>query len=117
MKIQQVTIEQRPDEDDDFVVFDTSLADNEGAHIVPRNSDSVCEIPTRTLSLFLAGLDYRMVSGKPNCSFLVEMPKEVRRRFQKLIGEGRMLSGAHLINAEMIRFYFGERDAAVSAYF
>jgi hypothetical protein len=115
--IVQVRIEQCVDEDDDFIVFETNLVDSAGNPGIRNNSSCACEVPMRTVILFLAGLDYRMVSGKANYSSLAVIPDHIRDFFQKSMAEGRMLSGAELIaNGERIRFSFGRRDAAVSEY-
>ncbi len=118
LNISHVCVEPRADEDDDFIIFSLNAPDAASDSSLANNSNCACELSMRTLIRFLAGLDYRMTSKEPNSSPLASIPGHVRNFFQNSMTEGRMLRGSELIeNSERIRFSFGERDAAVSAYF
>jgi len=115
--IRQVWVELLPDEDNDWIVFETRTTAKAQFRGPGECSTSSCDLRLRDFVRYLAGLDYLMQSSQPHQSAFGALPEAQCDFVRAMLAEGRLLVSALLRQeGQMIRLSFGEVDAAISRY-
>ena len=117
MPLQNVSVEALPDQDNDWIVFETRTAFNADEHRQSEHPVRSCQLLSRDLIRYFAGLDYMMLSKRPNHSEFGAIPDSERTFIRTMLAQGRLLASAHLeAGGQVIRLFFGDIDAAISRY-
>jgi hypothetical protein len=115
--LQVVSIEALPNGDNDWIVFETGVAIKANSHAQPGDASKSCQLSSRDLIRYFAGLDYTMQSKRPNHSEFGAIPDSERNFVRTMLAQGRLLASAHLeAGGRVIRLLFGDVDAAISRY-
>jgi hypothetical protein len=77
-----------------------------------------CDIPTQLLVRYFAQLAYEALSPARERYSIGMLPIPIQQTVRGYTREGRMLAAASITpQGDLIRLFFGERDAAISDYF
>jgi hypothetical protein len=115
--IQGVFVEPLPNEDNDWIVFETGTTISAESHAHSGDASKSCQISSRDLIRYFAGLDYTMQSKRPNHSEFGTIPDAERIFVRTMLAQGRLLASARLeTGGQVIRLLFGDVDAAMSRY-
>lgn len=111
-KLLSIEVIQRPDDDDDSVVFKLR-----GDSVTPcKRSTLFCDIPTATLLRYFVCLAYEAIMDQRRFS-IGTLPISTQAFVRQQMREGRLLVGAMLVEqGQTVRLHFGSRDAAISPF-
>jgi hypothetical protein len=114
--LRKVSVEILADEDNDWIVFETGVERGEVAS-VRALSDDFCDLESRNLIRYFAGLDYMMQSETLHHSAFATIPEEKGEFIRAMLTQGRLLAAAQLeAEGQVVRLFFGNVDAAISPY-
>lgn len=115
--VRQVSVELLPEEDNDWIVFETGTtakADGKRHREYAANS---CDLRIRDFIRYIAGLDYLMQSKHPHQSAFGPLPDAQCDFVRDMLAQGRLLVSAQLeAEGQVLRLFFGDVDAAMSPY-
>lgn len=112
----KVSVEILAEEDNDWIVFETGTTEDVDVGSENRRSHS-CDLRSRELVRYFAGLDYMMQSETLHCSAFGAIPDETRAFVRTMLAQGRLLASACLeSDQQVIRLCFGDVDAAITRY-
>ena len=115
--IQDVSVESCPEKDNDWISFDTAEIQRINKRAHGDDAKTSCQLQTKDLVRYLAGLDHQMETGCPHNSSGGRIPDHQRDCVKGMLAEGRLLIGAQLSdNGDVLHLTFGEPDAAISRY-
>lgn len=115
--VRQVWVELLPDEDDDWIVFETRTTANTEAKRHGDQSARSCDLRLRALARYIAGLDYMMQCKQAHQSAFGALPEAQCGFVRSMLAEGRLLVSAQLEEeGKVLRLFFGDIDAAISPY-
>jgi hypothetical protein len=115
-KIVDVRIEQRPDDDDDAIVFDLAerKEPTQCGHFV---EEPICEMPTSVLVKYFVQLAFEASLPDQNRFSIGMLPIPIQQNVRDHLRAGRLPTSASLSqDGDTIRLGFGAPDAAISAF-
>lgn len=117
MPVRQVWVELLPDEDNDWIVFETSTTAQADEKRHGQHAANSCALRLRDFIRYIAGLDYLMHSKRPHQSTFGALPDAQCDFVGGMLGQGRLLVAAQLeAEGQVLRLFFGDVDAAISPY-
>lgn len=116
-KLSSVSVEVRPDDDDDLIVFDLVPTRTHRVAPPPANSGPSFEIPAALLIRFFARLAHEALLHERPLASVGALPVHIQAFVRTNLSEGKTLVDAKYLNGpDSVRLLFGEPDPALFVY-